>query len=95
MQKSMEKMGLLGKTVGKSYTPRPYRYRFAVKDSPKLTDVREQLNFWFVNFGLLSCYVECGLIIAALGSIDIDILAILLTNFFRCLYPRHCSKPRI
>lgn len=29
---------------------------------------RQHFEFWFINLGLLSCYVVCGLIIAALGA---------------------------
>eukprot|EP00603_Paraphysomonas_imperforata_P013902 CAMPEP_0114482834 /NCGR_PEP_ID=MMETSP0104-20121206/18511_1 /TAXON_ID=37642 ORGANISM="Paraphysomonas imperforata, Strain PA2" /NCGR_SAMPLE_ID=MMETSP0104 /ASSEMBLY_ACC=CAM_ASM_000202 /LENGTH=202 /DNA_ID=CAMNT_0001658681 /DNA_START=57 /DNA_END=664 /DNA_ORIENTATION=+ len=29
---------------------------------------RRHFEFWFINLGLLSCYIVCGLIIAALGA---------------------------
>ena len=36
---------------------------------------RVKFDFWFINLGLLSCYVVCGLIIAALGSSIQDVAA--------------------
>jgi hypothetical protein len=59
-------------------TPRPYRYKFNIKDSSKLRKAQTHINFWFVNFGLLSCYLVCGLIIAALGMfVVLDVYVII------------------
>ena len=47
---------------------KPCRYDFADKDALVCHGVYDSYYFWFLNLGLLSCYVVCGLIIAALSK---------------------------
>jgi predicted MFS family arabinose efflux permease len=53
-----------------------FRYDFADRDGMSSSHgMHTRSAFWFLNLGLLSCYVVCGLIIAALSASIQDIAA--------------------
>lgn len=45
-----------------------FTYNFADKRALECSGVHDRSTFWLLNLGLLSCYVVCGLIIAALSK---------------------------
>ena len=48
---------------------KPYRYDFTDRMALDGHGVYNSSSFWFLNLGLLSCYMVCGLIIAALSTL--------------------------